>query len=273
MSKLKKSLKATGDNLKKSGLFAISPYQKWMSGLLSALEKKGSKLGNKHLGFTLEFCSYHFFLLFKSTVLEGVTIPLGAIAATVCVIAGLTHGSYSMVYDLVNLFIQDDIVMEEFASEESTSSHEAMMEYFNTSKSTAFESATSYSQSYVEEISNSELNSVKIERLNLTKDEWALFENCLDPVTKKIINIPVTLNEQAYDLNTLLPLLHTTSMDPIKQKPFVRGDIIFDTKMALEIDKTIQLVLTNRHRMSKNLDLRGPFNDFEEPTTLGLEII
>lgn len=78
---------------------------------------------------------------------------------------------------------------------------------------------------YLNMFEGKEKNTEKLKGLQLSEDDERSLKNYLDPITFEVINIPVTLNECLYDLDTLLKIYHKDKKDPYNKQEFALRDI------------------------------------------------
>lgn len=91
-------------------------------------------------------------------------------------------------------------------------------------------------QNYLKSFSDKANFSEQLDVLELAPEDEALLDDCRDPITDKIMNIPVTLNERAYDLSTLEKL----TQDPFSNEKFDSREIQSCRKIATVLSELIQ---------------------------------
>jgi hypothetical protein len=98
-------------------------------------------------------------------------------------------------------------------------------------------------KSYIDGFNGKKKNSDLVQDLNLSVQEQCLFEECFDPTTFDIMNIPVRYNGNAYDLDTLIKL--PTNQSGLRVDPANKSEFSFsDIKPAQDISNKIQSLLS-----------------------------
>ena len=252
MSKFKKSLKRTGNNLKSSGFIAVLPIIE-VSEIIS--EDVSYKFGNKHLGHTVKVVSFGLFVYFPLTVLAmGLFLPAGAVCGILSTLAGAVDIGYGGCCDVIHyLADHDETINPEEPAAEVDSSHATIIKNLSVDDRRHEHAFSQYMQSYLDNFQNKTLFSTRLNELKLSQDEWALFDNYLDPITQELIEIPVILNEQAYDYATILIMLNAHPVEPIKNIPFVARDISPNRHMLHEIEKIVETLIANRQKSEQQI--------------------
>lgn len=83
-------------------------------------------------------------------------------------------------------------------------------------------------QEYVESFRDRRLNSEVVEEMQLTADEEGRFRDYLDPITLMVMDVPVRLEEDLFDLNSLLKLQidrDGARTNPLNRHKFYARDI------------------------------------------------
>lgn len=252
MSKFKKSLKRTTKNLKGSGYIAIYPI---LGAGKMALEMSNDsdtpKLGNKNIGYTATVIGLGILWSPVLVIAVGACLPFGSLCGIVCTLAGAVDIGYGGCYDVIHYLSKEEARNLEAPVNEEVGSHANMMKALKVEANLSNEVFSQYTQSYLDGFQNKILFATTLKKLNLTQEEWALFENYLDPITQELIEIPVLLNEQAYDYASILQMLSTKSVDPIKNIPFIARDISPNRQMYFEIEKIIETLITNRQKVKQ----------------------
>lgn len=97
---------------------------------------------------------------------------------------------------------------------------------------------------YLESLKGKPSISMQIADLNLTSNEKELFNDFIDPISKAYIEIPVLLNENYYNLNSLLDLHE--KIDPVSKEIFTFAEIQPARKLLAQFDTIIEKVKTAR---------------------------
>jgi hypothetical protein len=205
-------------------------------------------------------------------VLTGFTFPVGSLCGIISTLGGAVDIGYGGCYDVIHYLSKEEARNLEEPADEELSSHANMMKTLKVEVITNNEAFSLYTQSYLEGFQNKTLFATTLKELNLTQEEWALFENYLDPITQELIEIPVLLNEQAYDYASILQMLSTKPVDPIKNIPFIARDISPNRQMYFEIEKIIETIITNRQKV-KQETVQVQALPLEESDTQTLQLI
>lgn len=78
---------------------------------------------------------------------------------------------------------------------------------------------------YLKLVSKEPKPSMMLAGITLSEEEGLQLEEYLDPITLEVIDIPVMLNENIYNLETLLDILNINSIDPLTTYTFTNRDI------------------------------------------------
>jgi hypothetical protein len=210
------------------------------------------KLGNKHVAKTIFTVGFVAFIGVIATASLSVTVPVGAVGGSICILFGAADAGYQSIVDLINYATKDINPQQTPDIEEITSSHDMIKNKLEEKKGSSCEKYATATKNYLEHFNNKELNSKKIAQLYLTDNEWRLFGKYFDPITNNVINIPVLLDDQAFDLDTLLKAFDDNQLNPLTNVKFTLSDITPHEKMETEIDLLIRKLSKSRQKKMKS---------------------
>ena len=122
-----------------------------------------------------------------------------------------------------------------------------------------FASFSKLMQNYIQTFKKETPYSVSMKELELNVDyiEAKLGEDCLDSITKEVMNIPVTLNENHFDLHFLLKLPET---DGMRIEPTSRAEFkLIEISAARKVNDKLKTLFANvRAERQKVVALNSP---------------
>lgn len=193
----------------------------------------------------------------------ALVLPLAVGATSGRFLIGVLQGGYYGIYDLKTMAAGEAKPILVIDAQETISSNSStmVMKQLDVQPEKLTRPFSDYMQNYFQSFEAIEPYSLQIEKLQLTKEEESRFSNFLDIITAGVPDIPVTLNEERYDLQTVLKCFDKNKMDPMKKVSFKLEHVVPDRNANNQIKTLIETIKNERAQSQSQVSNPGLVHD------------
>lgn len=255
----KKILKDTPDELKACAIVIAAPYpelgpHKLIQKAYNYIKKPpnpirrtlrfGGTVLITPVAIPLATASYAFF--FATGIIGGsLCIASSGAALPFAILYDLGVSGYKHLNNFIDLFDETAVPthpLPEIQEIQLAESHTFILKKLKTNEIPNIQKFTAYTQTYIQSFEQKIPYSEQIKHLRLTDKELLRFEEYLDPINMKIIDIPVKLNDHIYDLSTILRCYKAGHKDPFNNISFKLSHVSSDRSTSEKIQALITTI-------------------------------